>query len=263
MIHQSQNMNLAVNARDAMPNGGTLRMDVETLLLQPDQTPPLPGMPPGQWVHISVSDSGVGIPQPTLQHIFEPFFTTKLPGKGTGLGLAQVYGIVKQHDGFVTVASEVGQGTTFHLYFPILNQPDNTVAASMPTPHMLGNGETILVVEDDPVTRTTIFDALRLLNYEVVAVKSGREAVQIYEQNPERIAVVLCDMIMPGMDGAKLYQRLRKKRPAIKMVIMTGYVLSGPLKELYQRGAIGFLAKPFEIQQVASAIYKILHEPVA
>jgi len=253
-------MNLAINARDAMPNGGWLRIDVSTVnLVEPFSSPPLQEMPIGQWACISISDTGTGISQPNLRHIFEPFFTTKGPGKGTGLGLAQVYGIVKQHDGFIDVESEVGQGTTFKLYFPVLHAPERQSTLPLSGQPLPGNGETILVVEDDPVTRVAVSNALHSLNYEVLFAKNGKEALRLFEQESETIALVLSDLVMPEIDGSKLYQRLVKKRPDVKVVIMTGYTLPDRLKNLYQAGKIGYLTKPFDIQQIAEAVYKALH----
>ncbi|MFN8445939.1 MAG: response regulator [Caldilineaceae bacterium] len=253
-------MNLAVNARDAMPDGGWLRLDVETFhLTEPNPAPPLREMPIGHWVCISMSDTGMGIPQQNLHHLFEPFFTTKAPGKGTGLGLAQVYGIVKQHDGFIDVESEVGKGTTFKLYFPLLNSAERQGALLLPTQLIVGNRETILVVEDDSAIRAAVSNALRTLEYEVLIAKSGKEALHLFEQESDTIALVLSDLVMPEIDGTKLYQHLSQKRPDIKVVIMSGYALPERLKSLYQSGKIGYLAKPFDLQQVAEVVFKALN----
>ncbi|MCI0396557.1 MAG: PAS domain S-box protein [Chloroflexi bacterium] len=250
-------MNLAVNARDAMPAGGRLRILLRALSVAPGKPPPLPDMFPGDWFELQVSDTGTGIPFQDLPHIFEPFFTTKPPGQGTGLGLAQVYGIVKQHDGFIDVASQPGQGTVFTIYLPALP----AVAAQGPAPALEaqeGSGQTILVVEDDPGARLALAEVLEMLNYQVLAAANGQEALAIFEKCQGEIALVVSDLVMPGVDGATLHKRLKAQKADLKMLVTTGYPLEGAGRELVEQGHVAWLQKPFEVSQIAEAIREAL-----
>ncbi|MCX6043560.1 MAG: PAS domain S-box protein, partial [Chloroflexi bacterium] len=194
-------MNLAVNARDAMPNGGTLSIQVSTLNYEANQRPPMPDLTPGQWIRIVISDTGEGIRPDDLSHIFEPFFSTKARDKGTGLGLAQVYGIIKQHDGFIDIASQLGQGASFTLYLPALLTPGANLLPLQAETTVLGQGEIILVVEDDPSMREVMSDILHMLNYQVLMANNGQDALKLFEKHMSTIALVLSDLVMPLMDG--------------------------------------------------------------
>jgi two-component system, cell cycle sensor histidine kinase and response regulator CckA len=186
-------MNLAVNARDAMPQGGRLQFSLARLSLAGDSTPPVPEMVVGDWVLLRVADSGTGIPPQVLQHIFEPFFTTKAIGKGVGLELAQVYGIVLQHDGYLDVETEVEQGTTFLLYFPALAAGKIETAKADPATLPQGQGQTILVVEDDAAIRQALAQSLQLIGYRVIAAENGREALVVLDTSADQIDLVLSD----------------------------------------------------------------------
>jgi two-component system, cell cycle sensor histidine kinase and response regulator CckA len=245
-------MNLAVNARDAMPEGGTL-----TLTLSrhgPDWPTPLPDMRRGHWVRLEVRDTGEGINTADLPHIFEPFYTTKEPGKGTGLGLAQVYGIVKQHDGFIHVTSRSGQGTSFQLYLPafILSAPQER-----PEPPAIPDalpGETILVVEDEESIREAVAATLEGLNYRVLTAPNGEVALAIYRQDHAAISLVLSDLVMPRMGGAALYDALRDINPNLRMLIFTGYPLEDANRDFIERSGVDWVQKPFTAETLARAL---------
>jgi len=256
-------MNLAINARDAMPNGGDLRIGATAITLEPHYTPPVRDMPPGQWIKFSITDTGIGIPAKNLSHIFEPFFSTKAPDKGTGLGLAQVYGIIKQHDGFIDVISDVGQGTTFLFYLPTLLVPESTTSVASAASEPIGRGETILVVEDESTTRGVVCEILQALNYQVLLAKNGWDALLIFEKEAENIALVLSDMMMPLMDGMKLYQQLVKQWPNVRMVIMTGYSPDIQRDGLLKSGILDWLPKPFNMEQIAMTVQNAITAPKA
>ena len=231
--------NLAVNARDAMSEGGELRIGLSLLRLEPGDSVPIesstssiaaPDVEPGNWVVLKVSDTGVGMPPEVVARIYEPFFTTKQPGKGTGLGLAQIYGIVKQHDGYIDVESEVGKGTSFTIYLPQAIE-EVTHVEEQETTLSRGLGETILVVEDDPQVGTVVKEMLEQLNYRVVTASNGREALEVYDTQRDQIGLVLTDVVMPDMGGLDLFEALKKKDPKILVVVMTGYPLGevGPM----------------------------------
>ncbi|NJN98943.1 MAG: response regulator [Anaerolineales bacterium] len=249
--------NLAVNARDAMPRGGTLSFDLSRIRLVLDEPPPCPDMPGGEWVKLTVSDTGSGIAPEVLSHIFEPFFTTKEIGKGTGLGLAQVYGIVTQHYGYITVDSRPGQGASFSLYFPAL-----VAQAAVPTKvnenTPLGQGETILLVEDDQMVRDVTLHMLESLSYRVLTAQDGSEALTLYHNQADEIALVLTDALMPRMDGFALAAALQTAAPELKVILMSGYAgLPEAASELPQN-VITQLQKPMNLHQLAQALREAL-----
>jgi len=264
-------MNLALNARDAMPEGGNLHFGLERIQVKPGESPPLPGMAEGEWVQVTVSDTGTGVPPDVLPHIFDPFFTTKALGEGSGLGLAQVHGIVKLHGGEVDVQSQVGQGTTFTIYLPALpvHAPE-AVALELPA-LVKGQGETILVVEDNTATREALVDSLELLNYRVLEAANGREALAIFEQQTSevsedfrslekgRIALVLSDVVMPEMGGQALFHALRQRDPTVKVVLLTGHPLEKELENLQAQGLSGWLLKPPSLEQLAQMVARALN----
>ncbi|MEE9617846.1 MAG: ATP-binding protein, partial [Anaerolineae bacterium] len=260
---QQAMMNLALNARDAMPTGGDLRFGLERIQIQPGESPPLPEMEAGEWVQVTVADTGSGIPPDVLPRVFDPFFTTKEPGKGSGLGLAQVHGIVKQHDGEIDVQSQVGQGTTLTIYLPALP----VHPAEAPTLEMealtRGEGETILVVEDNAPTRQALVESLELLNYRMLEAADGREALEILERqtsevsSPE-VALVLSDVVMPGMGGVALFHALRQRGLAVKVVLMTGHPLEEEMERLRTQGLSDWLPKPPSLEQLAEVVARAL-----
>lgn len=247
-------MNLAVNARDAMPDGGVLQIGLAALHLGPRDRPPLPEMAPGQWIMLGVSDSGHGIPAEAMPHLFEPFFTTKEPGRGTGLGLAQVYGIVKQLHGEIEVISKVGQGSTFLIYLPASVAPSEKEAGRNDTAPTAGRGELILVAEDNRATREAICDVLTGLGYSVVDAANGEEALHLFTEHAGEIALIVSDLVMPIMGGTELHARLREVDPSVKMVLMTGYPLEDGDKELLYEGVVAWVQKPFNISKLATLV---------
>ena len=254
---QQMVMNLALNARDAMPEGGTIEIGLAQLRIRMGERIPLPEMRSGDWAKVTVSDSGTGIPAEIEQHIFEPFFTTKAPGKGTGLGLSQVYGIVKQHGGHIDMSTKPGVGTTFTLYLPAL--PVEAAPEASPITTVLDHGaaETILVVEDNTVTRTAIVESLKVLNYQVLEAGDGLEALKVLEAGAA-VQLVLTDLVMPKMGGRELIQVLRKRDAPVKIVAMTAHPLDDYMDELRAMGVVDWLHKPPSLKTLAQVIARAL-----
>lgn len=250
-------LNLAFNARDAMPNGGHLTIELDSLVVKSQTAVPVSGMTPGKWIRLSVRDSGDGIAPEIVDHIFEPFFTTKEHGKGTGLGLAQVYGIVQQHDAFIDVATAVAQGTTFHLYFPALDQQPETPRLLDDTVP-LGAGQLVLVVEDEEAIRQALIESLVMLNYEVLQAANGRDALALVEQHHDKIAAVISDIIMPELGGVALFHTLREREFRIPFIMITGYVVEKDMENLRALGLQGWLAKPLDLNKLAQLLQQSL-----
>ena len=255
-------MNLTLNARDAMPTGGHL--GIETTEVEFDQVAAAqdPQARPGAFVCLSVSDNGGGIPPEILPRIFEPFFTTKPVGKGTGLGLATVYGIVELHHGWIKVASEVGHGTTFKIYLPRLaDMTAHKNAEKMLATNPTGN-ETILLVEDEPALRNSIEKILKQLGYQVLTAPTGGAALTVYQDHREKIHLLLTDMVMPGgLSGKELAECLRQENPRLKVIYMSGYSPDLTDPNLTLQAGVNFLAKPFQIHQLAQTLRARLNEP--
>ena len=249
--------NLAVNARDAMPRGGELRIGLSRLMLDSEERLPFPMMSPGEWIVLSVSDTGVGILPEHLPRIYEPFFTTKERGEGTGLGLSQVYGIVKQHDGFIDVESGVGSGTTFFVYLPELETLDTgrEVATEERPP---GGTETVLLVEDEAGVLDVGQEMLESFGYAVLTASDGEEALSVYRAHREEIALVLMDMVMPGMGGMELYGALKQMSPEVKAVGFSGYDMQE--SEVREFGFKAFFRKPFQYSELARVVRETLDE---
>jgi two-component system cell cycle sensor histidine kinase/response regulator CckA len=261
---QQAMMNLALNARDAMQEGGVLRIGLSQVELEPGERPPWPET--GEetqnqaWVRVTVSDTGTGIPPDALPHIFEPFFTIKEPGKGSGLGLAQVHGIVGQHGGYIDVESQMGEGTRFTIHLPALpvHRPEPLLATESP-PSNLGHGETILVVEDHRPTRRALTMALEQLNYRVLEAADGREALTVLEQHGARVALVLSDVVMPRMSGIVLAQAVRELGLDTPVVLLTGHsMMEEDLEDLKDQGVADWLLKPPSLKQLADVVAQAL-----
>lgn len=248
-------MNLVVNARDAMPDGGTLSIEVTRLRVTNPKYAPMPDMAVGDWVLISLSDTGSGIPDEALPFIYDPFFTTKPVGEGTGLGLSQVYGIVSSHDGVIDVRTEMKVGTTFFLYFPALAQPE-APATDMLDDLRLGHGETILVVEDNAAARAAIVASLELLNYRVLEAENGKVALNVFAEHRDEIALVLSDLVMAEMGGKALAQALHQLAPALRVVVMTGYPLKDEREALHATGVVASIQKPPGLRELAETLAK-------
>ncbi len=255
-------MNLAFNARDAMPEGGELLFELSRLLVETSEPPPFRDMAPGAWLQLRVSDTGEGIEPYVLPHIFEPFFTTKSPGEGSGLGLAQVYGIVKQHDGYIDVKSEVGEGTTFMIYLPAIEVPEWSSVEALSLTLIDGQGETIMVVEDNVATQIAVREILETLNYRVLSASDGKEALEIIENFDGAIDLVLSDMVMPIMGGVELYQELIERGLATKMVLMSGYPLGAGTRELLDQKGVTWLQKPMRSDTLAQLIREVIENRI-
>jgi signal transduction histidine kinase/ActR/RegA family two-component response regulator/HAMP domain-containing protein len=253
-------MNLAVNARDAMPRGGTLTISTELVELNEAYVQSHADARAGAFVCLRVTDTGCGMDTATMARIFEPFFTTKEVGKGTGLGLATVYGIVKQHEGWVEVSSEVGKGSTFNVFLPASSAP---VKAPPPRPAVTapvqGGHETILVVEDESVLRDMAHLILQECGYQVLEAGSGAEALEVWKQNQGRIDLVLSDVVMPGgMSGRDLAVKLMASHPRLKIVFTSGYNVEETNTDFFRRGAAVFLQKPYTRADLARAVRECL-----
>lgn len=254
-------MNLAINARDAMPFGGEFLISLsEESLLNEDQLP-ISEMRRGSWMKIRCSDTGTGIAEHVLPRIFEPFFTTKPHGQGSGLGLAQVHGLVRQHQGFIQVTSQEGRGTSFDIYLPVLLQ-ETTAAISSDDMTFVdvveGDTDTILIVEDEAPLRENLGDVLELLNYRVVKAADGIEALQLYDQFGSAIHLVITDMVMPKMGGFELCKALRARDPAIPIVAMSGYSSKVNTGELRNLNIARFMQKPIQPEVLSQAIHDVL-----
>jgi PAS domain S-box-containing protein len=250
-------MNLVVNARDAMPAGGQLRIGLSQVEVAPNEEPPVTDMAPGKWICMAVSDTGTGIPPDVLPSIFEPFFTTKAQGKGTGLGLAQVYGIVTQHEGHVSLETEVEHGTTFRVYLPDCGHMEAEIPSERTSTAPQGGGETILLVEDDKRIRVMTRRSLESLGYQVLTAVDGQDALEVHEAAGE-IDLLVTDMVMPEMGGQELIQELRKQIPDLRAVVITGYALPKSLEELKEEGAVDIVRKPFDINVLAGVVRRVL-----
>lgn len=250
-------MNLATNARDAMPDGGELTVEVAETSLDQQYSRQRLDAAPGDYVCLSVQDTGIGMTPEVQEHIFEPFFTTKEKGEGTGLGLATVYGIVKNHNGFIHCYSEVGEGTRFSFYLPVSDgqMPDREQYGEQGPPQ---GTETILVVEDDPTVLTTARSMLESLGYTVLTATNGVEAVEVYRA--DRPVLVLTDVTMPKMSGDKLYLALRNLNPSVKTIVMSGYRLETEISTLKEYGVKAFVQKPLDLQKLAKVIRQTLDE---
>jgi len=257
-------VNLALNARDVMPEGGDLYLELDRSappsLLPAGEKAPAGGWE-GQWARLTVTDTGSGIPPDVLPHIFEPFFTTRAP-LGSGLGLSQVYGIVKQHKGHIDVSTKVGEGTTFAIYLPALpvSQPEvsflETTSETTDMPE--GNGETILVVEDGPVIRKALTDSLEMLNYRALAAAGGREALALLEQHSGEIALVLSALVMPEIGEVALCRTFKRHDPTVRTVILADYPPEDGEENLESAGVAGWLQKPVSLEQLAQAMAQAL-----
>ncbi|MGD8552998.1 MAG: PAS domain S-box protein [Anaerolineales bacterium] len=252
-------MNMAVNARDAMPEGGTLTFELKHIEATKIDAP-YPGMEAGDYVALHITDTGHGISSEDLPHIFEPFFTTKPSGKGTGLGLAQVYGIIKQHEGYIDVSSQPGEGTTFDLYIPAAQLPAQATPINLRTFSELGAGEHILVVEDDEATRMALCEILESLGYHVRSACDGGEALKIIENENGHLDLVVSDLVMPNMGGRELYDHVSTSYPDLKMVLITGYPLGSHTRELLDRKRVSWLQKPLSSELVSKTIHDLLQD---
>ena len=260
-VHLQQLLvNLAVNARDAMPSGGRLVIQTETREVTAEEVEAFPGVKPGPFVVLGLTDTGCGMSAETIEHIFEPFFTTKPEGKGTGLGLATVYEIVSQAGGFVRVDSVVDQGTTFRVYLPLAAGELQPSAAAIPTASRVGS-ECVLLVEDEDALRAMMRHALRRQGYTVLEARNAGEALLLSEQSSTPIHLLLTDVVMPIMRGTQLAARLRELKPELKVLLISGYA-DDLTDGLERRQADGLLQKPFTADALTARVRKILDGPL-
>ena len=251
-------VNLVVNARDAMPKGGTLTIETAQVELTRSPVYHLTPLPPGPYVRLAVSDTGCGMDRKTQSHIFEPFFTTKGEGKGSGLGLSTVFGIVTQCGGAIDVTSRVGHGTRFDLYFPSIESDILTTAPTQPLGQPQRGTETILLVEDEPSVRTLVRDELRKLGYRVVEAKNGVEACLLATQQAGSLQLLLTDVVMPGMGGRELAQHLSVIKPDLRTLFISGYMDDIGIMAGQEEGTSSFLQKPFTPEVLARAVRNLL-----
>jgi signal transduction histidine kinase len=245
-------MNLAVNARDAMPQGGKLTIETGNVEVDAEFAVTHLDLKPGPYVALAISDTGVGMDAETLSHLFEPFFTTKSPGKGTGLGLATAYGIIKQSGGSIVISSEVGQGTTVRIYLPRVGEGAGTRPAATGASEAATGSETILVVEDEPRVRKLILDVLAVRGYRALEATCGEEALQVCGTHRGPIHLLLVDVVMPGMSGPEVARQVQAARPHIRTLFMSGYTEDA----ISQHGVTGsaLLQKPFVPSALAQAV---------
>jgi PAS domain S-box-containing protein len=253
-------LNLAVNAKDAMPEGGRLLFETENTTLREEYCTTHPEVQPGKYVMLSVSDTGQGIDSRIKDRIFEPFFSTKDPGEGTGLGLSTVFGIVKGHGGHINCYSEGGVGTTFKIYFPVAKM-DLPSAMEETIDMPAGGTESLLLVDDEEAVRTLGAEMLEMAGYTVLTATNGREALEIYGREKHRISMVILDLVMPEMSGRACLEELLKINPKAKILIASGYSANGPTKDALESGATGFISKPFDLKQILTAVRKTLDAP--
>jgi len=250
-------VNLALNARDAMPDGGEFHIVLSRVEGGEIDCVDCGRVVGGEWIQVEVKDSGTGIPPDVLPHIFEPFFTTRAP-LGHGLGLAQVYGIVKQHEGHLEVETEVGRGTTFRLYWPALSVTRPEAQVQVQPDAAQGEGQTILVVEDNVMMRTALLDVMGMLGYRVLQAANGREALAVCEQHKSEISLVLSDWVMPLMGGLALARELEERQIAVKVLMLTGHPLDYETKRAVPASVVGWLLKPVDLDQLAEAVSRAL-----
>jgi two-component system cell cycle sensor histidine kinase/response regulator CckA len=251
-------VNIYINAWQAMPGGGHLYIETENVNLGKTEMSSFT-IPQGRYVKISITDTGVGMDDMTKERIFEPFFTTREMGRGTGLGLASVYGIIKNHDGFIDVSSKKGLGTTFYIYLPAIEKKigDDTVT---PKTEILRGTETILLVDDERIILDVGEEVLKTMGYNVLLASSGKEALDHMERNKESIDMVILDMIMPEMSGGEVFDRIKKLKPDVKVLLSSGYSYHDRAREILDRGCNGFIQKPYRIEDLSKKIREILSE---
>jgi CheY-like chemotaxis protein/two-component sensor histidine kinase len=250
-------LNLAVNARQAMPDGGRLLIETSNVSLSDEYLRAHIGAKPGPHVVLIVSDNGVGIQPEFIDRIFEPFFTTKLNGEGTGLGLAMVHGIVSQHGGYIRCYSEPGRGTSFRMYFPVSASEvglEPTTTRDMPA----FGSETILLVDDDHRVRDMANQLIKMGGYRVLTAQSGEQALAVYAREGSDISLVILDLNMPGMGGRRCLEELLRMDPNVKVLVASGYSSNGISQEDKGAGARGFISKPYDAKAILGAIRNVL-----
>jgi len=251
-------LNIYVNAAEAMPAGGELFLKTINVTDKDIQGKPYK-VKPGEYALATIRDTGIGMDKKTKERVFDPFFTTKGLAKGTGLGLASVYGIMKAHGGYIDVESKKGHGTTFYIYLPVSKAEGIAQRPESGKRIEIARGkETVLIVDDEEMVLDVGQELLKSLGYKVVIASGGKEAVDTYKANKEKIDIVILDMIMPGMGGGETYDKLKRIDPAIKVLLSSGYSINGQATEILKRGCDGFIQKPFTIKELSTAIREVL-----
>jgi len=254
---QNSLLNIGINAGHAMPDGGILTFSTANIVLEEFYCANTPfDIAPGTYLQLTIRDTGCGIDKENLKRIFEPFFTTREINKGTGLGLAAVYGAVQQHRGAITVYSEFGHGTEFSIYLPLSHLKETV--AKIPEELVYGEG-CILVVDDEPVVRVTAKSMLERLGYSVLEAENGKEGLEVYKQHRQHISLVLLDMLMPIMDGTSCFFNLKAINPEVKVIISSGFTRDADLVNLKEHGLCNFIRKPFSMTQISQVIAQTLN----
>jgi two-component system, cell cycle sensor histidine kinase and response regulator CckA len=251
-------MNLVVNARDAMPQGGTLTIETGTVQLQESFSARQLGVKPGPHVTISITDTGHGMDEATQSHLFEPFFTTKNPGKGTGLGLATAYGIIRQSGGAIAILSELGKGTTARIFLPLTGEKVSAAAGAKSAEGNLNGSETILLVEDEARVRKVMLDVLRGRGYRVLEANRGEEAMRLSKEYKAPIHLAVVDVVMPGMSGPDVIRQITPLRPKMRVLYVSGYTDEAIVHHHIPESGIDFLQKPFLPDELALKVRKVL-----
>jgi len=248
-------LNLYLNASQAMEGRGDITIETRNVTLKGTH-PKQPHCAPGNYVRISIHDTGKGMDKRTQERIFEPFFTTKEMGRGTGLGLASVYGIINNHGGMINVHSRKGTGSTFNVFLPVSKDTVSPEKKS-PSDPLIGS-ETILLVDDEQLVLDIGRRMLTRIGYNILTAPDGREAIQVFEKNRDQISLVILDVIMPGMSGGETFDRLRSLKPDVKVLLASGYSIDGEAEKIMERGCNGFIQKPFDLKQLSQKIRNIL-----
>ena len=249
-------LNLLVNAWQSMPGGGDIYVETSNTTLDKNYTLPY-GLKPGDYVRIAITDTGVGMDEDVLERIFDPFFTTKQKGRGTGLGLASAYGIIKNHDGIINAYSEKGRGSAFNIYLPASKKGIETEEKTQ-TGDIEKGTETVLIADDEDMVLQVGGEMLSIMGYKVLSAAGGNEAVELYQKHRDEIDLVILDMIMPDMGGGEVYEKIKKINPEVKVLLSSGYSINGDATEILNRGCNGFIQKPFDIKNLSQKIREIL-----
>lgn len=253
-------MNLCVNAIQAMPDGGDLTITTSNFIVDEKFSSTHFNILPGRYIRLTVDDTGTGMNKKTLEHIFEPFFTTKKEGKGTGLGLSTVYGIVKNHNGIITVYSEPGMGTSFKIYLPASDKSNSNYITDLTNNKFTKGKGTILIIDDEEMIRSVYSKMLKMLGYNILSANNGYEGVKIFEKNKDNIDLVILDLNMPEMSGEVTFEKLKLLKSDIKIILATGFAINGSVQKLLDKGADSYLKKPFTINELSETINKILNK---